>query len=160
MKDYWNSLTARERLMLSLMAALVGLVVLWLVIVRPLSAARDEAAREYATATALYESVATSAAEMRALHREGRDAKLKTGGEPLRVTVAVAARTAGVSISRIQPGEDGTLTIWADDVSAAALYRWLEALANERQITPAKVSVQKAGSGQQLRAQIQFSEAG
>lgn len=159
MKDYWNSLTARERLMLGVMAALVAAVALWLGVIRPLEAARESAARDHAAAVALYESVATSAAEMRALYAEGRNAKANAGDEPLRVAVAVAARTAGVSISRIQPGEDGTLTLWADDVTSSALYRWLTTLANERQITPVKVSLQKAGNAQQLRAQIQFSEA-
>ncbi|WP_417450045.1 type II secretion system protein GspM [Kordiimonas sp.] len=160
MKDYWNGLTAREQALLLLMAVLTTLVLLWLSVVRPLQASHETALRERAAALDLYSVVATAAAEARGLKAAGQQAGTKASNEPLRVAVAVTARAAGVSISRIQPGEDSTITIWADEVVSASLYRWLTTLANDRQITPVKVSVQKAGDGRTLRAQVQFEEAG
>ncbi|WP_262689889.1 type II secretion system protein M [Kordiimonas aestuarii] len=159
MKDYWNGLTARERGLLISLGCLILIVTLWLGVVRPLEAARASAAREHVAARELYETVAGAAAEARALHAAGRDARAKASDQPLRVVIAVSARGAGVSISRIQPGEDGTLTLWADDVGSAPFYRWLTSLAEDQQITPVKVSLQKAGNGPRLRAQVQFEEA-
>ncbi len=159
MKDYWANLSDRERGLLLGCGVLALLVFGWLLIIRPLEHQRASAARDLAAAQELYKLVADAAAEAKQLRAAGDSNKTVDSGEPLRVAVALAARSAGVSISRIQPSDDGLLTIWADDVGSAAFYRWVTTLAQERQITPVKVSLQKSGTSGRLRAQLQFEEA-
>lgn len=159
MKDYWAGLSDRERGLLLGCGILAFMVFAWLLVIRPVSHAREAAANELAAAQDLHGLVAEAGREAKTLRAAGQSARAENNGEPLRVAVALAARSAGVSISRIQPGDDGLLTIWVDDVASPAFYRWVTTLANEQQITPVKVSLQKSGNSGRLRAQLQFEEA-
>lgn len=159
MRDYWAGLSDRERGLLLGCGILALLVFSWLLVIRPIGNYRTTAAHELEVAEELYGLVADAGGEVKALRAAGQPAQTDSDGEPLRVAVALAARSAGVSISRIQPSEDGLLTIWADDVASPAFYRWVTTLANEQQITPVKVSLQKSGNSGRLRAQLQFEEA-
>ena len=159
MTDFWANLTVRERSLLLGAGVLALVVFLYLGLVRPLVAYRAASERSLAAVEEVYDLVAAAADEAARLKVAGTNTAGAASNEPLRIAVAVTARTVGVAISRIQPADDGTLTIWVEDVGAAALYRWLTLLASERNIAPGKVSVQKAGNGRQLRVQLQFEEA-
>ncbi|TNE66117.1 MAG: type II secretion system protein M [Alphaproteobacteria bacterium] len=156
--ERWQSLTAREQGLILIAGGLTALMLVWLVLVRPVAAYRADSERSLTAARATYEQVAAGAALVEAYRAGGSTAT--RSDQPLRVLVATAARDAGVSISRLQPGEDGALGVWVDSVASPALYGWLHALAEQHNVAPAKVFIQKSGTSGMLRVQVQFAGGG
>ena len=109
-----------------------------------------------AAAKASYERVATGAAEVIAARSLGEQGTKQASDVPLRIAVSRAARDEGVAISRIQPVDDGGLTVWVESVSAPLMYRWISQLASAHGVAPAKVIAQKSTVEGRLRVQLQF----
>jgi type II secretory pathway component PulM len=156
MTEYWNTLTDRERLLMMVMAVLAVLVLGYFALVRPLAGYVASSERTLAAAQATYERVAADAAEVTAARQQGSGEGTRASDVPLRVAVSRAAREAGVSISRIQPGADGGLTVWVEGVPSPQMYRWVQQLIEAHGIAPAKVIAQKSTTEGRLRVQLQF----
>ncbi len=159
MQEYWHSLTVRERSLISVGAIMLGLTIAYFLIARPLLQYKADSERAYASAEATFETIQRHAAELK-IHTQSSQS-LKPQVQPatsLRVAVSNAARQASVTVSRLQPSEDGALTIWAEGVQSAQMYQWLRQLAQERGIGPSNVLVQKATDGNSLRVQFRFEE--
>ncbi len=159
-KEYLNSLSVRERSLISIMLGLLVLVLLYMAVYRPIVDARDESARILRNAEAVYSTVKQAVVAVSS--RQGSEKQTSTTTEntqPIRIRVAVAARENNVSVSRIQPDQQGNLTLWIENVSTQDFYVWLTELYSKDGIKPSKVSLQKNGTGDSLRAQVQFSEA-
>lgn len=158
MKSYWLSLTRREQNMIAAGCGLIVLTLLYFAALAPLMGYVRDSERAYASSLSNYQSIQSYASQLLAT-RAGRPQSAGEG-QPvsLRVAVSNAARMAGVSISRLQPSEDGTLTVWAENVDSQQFFLWLKTLSDERGIGPANVLVQKSTSGDRLRVQLRFVE--
>ncbi len=159
MREYWQSLTDREQLLLSVGGIVLAFTLVYFLVARPLVAYRAESERAYQAALSTFETVQLRAAQLAATEAQASDPDKANSDVSLRVAVSVAARQAGVTISRLQPSEDGTLTIWADGVQSQQFYRWLQILADNRGVGPSNVLLQKSSDGETLRAQVRFLEA-
>lgn len=159
MREYWSSLTEREQKLVGTAGVLLSVTILYFLLVLPLVSYQSESERSYEAALSSYQSIQTYAAQLSAANEDGRSqASGGTASVSLRVAISTAARANDVSISRLQPSEDGTLTIWAEGVSSPQLFRWLETLSNSRGIGPTNVLVQKSTAGETLRVQLRFEE--
>lgn len=156
MRDYWHTLTAREQLMIAAAGALAVLVALYFLLLRPLQAYQMESERTLVAATNTLSTVQMRVAQLKATEQAASDANARGESVSLRVAVSRAARGAGVSISRLQPSDDGTLTVWVDSAQSTTLYQWLQTLAEEQGVGPTNVLFQKNSSGDGLRAQVRF----
>lgn len=154
--EAWQNMTDRERNLVVLAGGLALLVAIYLLLVRPLSMYVDDSERELRRAENTYINVASGAAEIRAAGGAGTEEKQRT--DPLRLAVAKAARANNVQISRIQPGDSGSLTVWIESVPAQRLYVWLQQLSAESGISPSKLNAQKSRVEGMLRLQVQFEE--
>lgn len=156
MTEYWNSLTDRERMLLIIGGGVALVVLGYFAVFRPLAGYVNASEREVVGAGALYERISAGAAEVTAAREKGAAGPQRAASVPLRVAVSRAARGAGVAISRIQPAEDGGLTVWVESVSSPLMYRWINQLASIHGIAPAKVIAQKSATEGRLRVQLQF----
>ncbi|MBO6506178.1 MAG: type II secretion system protein M [Kordiimonadaceae bacterium] len=156
MRDYWHSLTSREQLLISFAGALASLVLVYFLVLRPLQIHAADSERALQAAQNTLRTVQMRVAQLQAT--VDAVSNRADGGAPvsLRVAVSQAARNAGVSISRLQPSDDGTLTVWVDSSQSTALYQWLQTLAEEQGVGPSNVLLQKNSSGDGLRAQVRF----
>lgn len=154
--EAWQNMTDRERYLVMLAGILALFVAVYLLLIRPLAAYVNESERELRRAEATYINVASGAAEIQAAG--GAETKKKQRTDPLRLAVARAARANNVQISRIQPGDSGSLTVWIEGVTAQRLYVWLQQLSSESGISPSKLNAQKSRVEGMLRIQIQFEE--
>lgn len=158
MAEYWNTLTGREKLLVSVAVGLTILIFVYFTAVKPLIEYKQNSQNNVQAAERLYVQIARGSAVLNA-HKgsiKARDAD--TGGQqPLRVSVSIAARATGVAISRIQPTDNGALTVWVESVTASELYRWMGRMAEEKGIAPTKVLAQKSLSAGRLRVQLQFT---
>lgn len=126
MRDYWHSLTSREQLLISFAGALASLVLVYFLVLRPLQIHAADSERALQAAQNTLRTVQMRVAQLQAT--VDAVSNRADGGAPvsLRVAVSQAARNAGVSISRLQPSDDGTLTVWVDSSQSTALYQWLQ----------------------------------
>lgn len=155
MSDYWNNLTARERLLIGVAGGLTFLVLFYFLLIRPLNGYVAESEHAVARAQATYQQIAAGAAEISAIRQDGGGAAPQATESP-RVVVARTARDAGVAISRIQPGANEGLTVWVENVPSPLFYRWLQVMADQHGVAPSKVIAQKSTSEGRLRVQLQF----
>ncbi len=157
MLNYWQSLTDREKMLVGMAATLALLTVFYFAVMRPLISYHQDSVRAYTAAVTTYESVRGYAAQLLATQRpESPHGQSGENRQSLRVAISNAARANGVSISRLQPSEDGTLTIWAEGIGSAQLFRWLQTLSDQRGVGPANVLIQKSTSDETLRVQLRF----
>ena len=148
--------TAREQALLAGLAVLVVLTVLWFGLLAPVMSWRAAAEQRYVNAAEGYETVLAQAAEYRAL-----SAQAVTIGdrEPLRTLADRMARERGLSISRVQPLDDGRLGVWIEQADADALMGWLSVLAREHGVSAERVSLDRDGETR-VRAQLTLVRAG
>ena len=70
-----------------------------------------------------------------------------------RDSVIAAAREAGLSISRLQPGPDGDVQIWFDDTQASGVYGMLSALTREYAVVIRRADIKRQDGGR-VSAQV------
>lgn len=157
MKIFWVNLTARERILVMVAGGLLVLFSVALGVVRPLSQYYNQSQQNLAAAQGELKALVELTSEYSRLQNTDSNAAKPDGNtQSARVIISVSARDAGLVVSRIQPAEDGRLTLWMDSVASPAFYRWLRDLEEVHGLAPELVSLQKAGSGS-LRAQVQFA---
>ena len=119
----WDSRTRRERQMLAVMALLLAAVSIWLGIVRPLTAWRDEAAGSHARAETRLVETRTALARLASANDRQRTSA--AGGlEPVLLQTAEAA---GLEVTTSMD-PSGRLGFRAANAPGAAVFEWLAGL--------------------------------
>ena len=70
---------------------------------------------------------------------------------------AAAASRAGCRLSQLQPGADGKVALWIEEVDARKLHEWLVALREKHGIAVAKLSLTANEGTPTIRAQMELS---
>lgn len=153
MMEFWNTRSMRERLLILLAGGLVAILLLNILVVRPLRAAQEEAAASVAVAARTLDAVAASrpAEAFGAVSAPGAS----LSGEQLRSRLADLASQRGLSVSRLQTGEQGSIVIQFDQATAPLLFAWLEVAEREYGAQPVRASVFAESSGS-VRASFEF----
>jgi general secretion pathway protein M len=123
-KALWLARTPRERWLLGVMLALVALVLVWLLILRPLSDMLSAARQRHGEAVAALEEARSQAAAIEALEKD-RPAAL---AGPIDAAVAAAASEAGFQLSGLQPEGAGRVSLAIGAAKAQALFGWIAGL--------------------------------
>ena len=122
--SWWRLRTVREQRLLTVMFVLIGLVLAWLLVVRPLDDALDSAKRRHAEAvTALAEARVRSAAA-----QASRAAPRRAPPLPLDSFVSRTATEAGFAGARIAGQGPGRATIAVEAARAQAFFGWVRAM--------------------------------
>lgn len=122
-RDWWMGRDQRERLLLGVMFALLGFLILWFAIIRPINSGL-ESAEARLNAAGLDSGRIAAATE--GLARAQRTAPPALG-VTLPVAVGQAAETNGFTLSRLD-GRGEQVTIAISSARAQALFTWLRAL--------------------------------
>lgn len=126
-KIWWSGRSDRERLMLSVMCSLIGVLVLWLAVIKPIDDARERAELRLAAAAADAGRIATISAGI----RHARASTPPVLAVPLPFAIAQAADVSGFTLSRLDPMDSGRVTIAISTARGPALFKWLSVLDNE-----------------------------
>tara|TARA_R110000868_G_scaffold2384_9_gene17774 strand:+ start:9828 stop:10325 length:498 start_codon:yes stop_codon:yes gene_type:complete len=123
MARQWQARTDREQILLAVMAALVALVLAWLLAVRPLVDFHQRARSDYAASVGLYRDIEAGIARYDTLRAGGpADA---SASQSLRSIVGSMALRHGISIARLVPSDEGELAVNIDRAEARAVMAWL-----------------------------------
>ncbi|MEO7177223.1 MAG: type II secretion system protein GspM [Allosphingosinicella sp.] len=120
----WLARTARERWLLGVMLALVALVLVWLLVLRPLSDMLSAARQRHGEAVAALAEARSQAAAIEALEKN----KPAPFAGPIDSAVAAAASAAGFQLSGLQPEGEGRVSLAIGAAKPQALFGWIAAL--------------------------------
>ncbi len=124
--NYWKSLDDRERLLLMVAGALVFILALWFLAIRPVMKAKTSAQTAQTMALRDLEIVQTN------LPKLGGGKTSKTGSKPFnRNAVINLAKSHKLAISRVQPENDGSLKVWFDDANTRQVLKFMNSMTGE-----------------------------
>ena len=146
---WWLDRSSREQIALGAGAVIVTLFILFQFGLKPLVDYRRGAQADYDGALALLTQIETDAQQIQTL--QATNAPRTT--MPARTAVSMVAGEQGLSLTRLQPLENGDLDIWLEDVTSPALFKWLAALSERHGISVVRAAVQRNDNGT-VRAQI------
>jgi general secretion pathway protein M len=150
----WLARTPRERWLLGVMLALVALVLVWLIILRPLGDMLSAARQRHGEAVAALAEARSQAAAIAALERN-RPAPF---AGPIDTAVAAAASEAGFQLSGVQPEGPGRVSIAIGAAKPHALFGWVAALEAQGYIVQSLTA--SSNPDRTLSAQILFRARG
>ncbi|HYG47655.1 MAG TPA: type II secretion system protein GspM [Allosphingosinicella sp.] len=117
----WLARTPRERWLLGVMMALVALVIVWLLILRPLGDMLSAARQRHGEAVEALAEARAQAAAIGGLERNRRG----TPAGPIDTAVAAAASAAGFQLSGLQPEGPGRVSLAIGAARPQALFGWI-----------------------------------
>ena len=120
----WLARTPRERWLLGVMFALLLLVLVWFLVLRPLGDMLSEAKERHGEAVAGLAEVRAQAAAIAALERSS-PAPIEG---PIDSAVSAAAATAGFQLSQLQPEGPGRVSLAIGSARPQALFGWIAGL--------------------------------
>jgi len=124
LRALWMARTPRERWLLGVMLALVAVVLVWLLILRPLADMLSAARQRHGEAVAALAEARSQAAAIAALERN-RPAPF---AGPIDTAVAAAASEAGFQLSGLQAQGAGRVSLAIGSAKPQALFSWIAGL--------------------------------
>ncbi|WP_031549644.1 type II secretion system protein GspM [Parvularcula oceani] len=149
--DAYARLSPRERLLVLLAAALLGVLILWFAVFGPILAARDAAKASYAEAAQTYALVQRAAATPRT--------ETPGSAEPLRSVLSQTAAQAGLTIDRYDIQENA-IDLTVASTAADTLYSWLGELSRRHGIVVREGTVREVGEGGEITARLTLVRQG
>ncbi|MGD2131802.1 MAG: type II secretion system protein GspM [Maricaulaceae bacterium] len=150
MKQWWNGLSGRERALIALAGGVVLALGFAQLVMIPLRKERAQAQAAFLESEQLLAEVRAGAARAPA----ASPAAVTDDGSSLRATLMATARARGLTISRVQPLDDGGLSLRFDAADPVVLYEWIAAAADDRGVLVRQASLSRVESGGFVQATV------
>jgi general secretion pathway protein M len=118
---WWRDLSRREQWLVAIAAVLAIIVMVWLVVLRPLHAARAQAEARYAAASLALADVAAAGKRIRIAEARGRN----NSAMPLVELVSDRVLAAGLTVESMTTSGDGQVSLRIPAVRPALILRWI-----------------------------------
>ena len=141
--DWWDGREPRERVLLSVLGAIVAIFIVIFGMILPLQSARANADA----------SLNRAQADLVAVSRLSSTDATTTRLPFDRSVLIQIANGADIKLTRVQPGSDGTLSVWIDDAQTQRLYGFFETLLSDYAVGLDQVIVSADANGR-LSAQF------
>lgn len=152
---WWESRTPRERVLLSIMAALIAAFGFWFGVITPVRQAEIAAQEQHARAVERLMAVSASAQEVVTLEAARNDGP---AGQPLTQAVVQTALANGVPLTRHTLDPSGGLAVAVDAADPASAFRWIASLQRDHAVSVSTL-VMARNPDRTLRLQIKFTGA-
>lgn len=147
-KNVWDEREHREKILLSIMGALLSAVILWQFVLSPIFSAKSKAntalvraERDYMTVSKALPSLSSSQA-------------ISAQGFNQAVLIEAASRN-GLSVSRVQPDGNKSLSVWIDTQDTSALFDMINDIITKNGAILSRATL-STGANQTLSAQLTF----
>ena len=148
MNAWWSDLSRREQMLVMAAGALAGVLLLSLLVVRPLTQWRADAARDADRARDAYELVASAAA----ISGQSMTSAPQMA-TPMRQAITQSAAEAGIEILRIGAETDGQIETQPGITSGDQLFQWFARLESEYGVTVSFADISSGADGA-INAQV------
>lgn len=145
MKEWWDGLGTRERLILIAGVAIVVPLLLWALLWRPLVGGVERLEADVAAQREQLRWMQNAAAEIDQLRGSGAQATAGLGGRSLLAVVDQSARGAGLGsgLKRIEPESADAVRVRLEGVSFDAVVTWLDELSRQFGVYASLVSIER-----------------
>jgi general secretion pathway protein M len=154
LKQRFERLNLRERLLVSAAAGTLALALLFILIFEPLQASVDR----LRTDVAEMQGLAAELAQARSLVLSGRNGvgAIQGQGRSLLSIIDQSGKENGLAsaITRMQPEGDATVRVWLEQADFAALVRWLDKLESGYGVTVTEVAIDRESQPGLVRARL------
>jgi len=154
-KLWWQGREPRERILLSIMFALLAGIVLWLGVYRPVEAGLRQAALDNLEASERYSDVVRKVG----LLKEGKGPTSQASSLPVEQIVGQSAGEAGFTLERVQAQGNDRVDIAIASARSTALMGWIAAL-EAKGVSVERVAVSPSGATGTVTAQLSFKRLG
>lgn len=148
MKNWFLSLTQRERTMVQIAASVVVIFVFYLFVVQPISTNYKKNKKNVAEVTQTLEWMHAAAREVKQL-RGGRLLPEQPQGKQFILSmVDSSARKAGLAgvMKRVQPEGDSGVRVWFEDAAFDELIKWLATIESKHGLLVNEINIEKTES--------------
>ena len=135
--DWWDGREPRERVLLSVLGAIVAIFIVIFGLILPLQSARANADA----------SLNRAQADLVAVSRLSSSDATTTRLPFDRSVLIQNVNGADIKLTRVQPGSDGTLSVWIDDAQTQRLYGFFETLLSDYAVGLDQVIVSTDANG-------------
>jgi len=155
LKIWWNGREPRERVLLSIMLALIGGMIAWLGLYRPIEAGLRQAALDNLEAAERHADVAYKVGLLQ------RAEKRATGASalPVEQIVGQSAGEAGFTLERVQAQGNDRVDVAIASARSPALLGWIAALEGQG-VAVDRAMISPSGVTGTVSAQLSFRRVG
>ncbi|MGH8505691.1 MAG: type II secretion system protein GspM [Stenotrophobium sp.] len=146
LREWFRSLAPRERIMVSVCAAVVAVTLLFVLVWDPLIRAHHQREQELASARAMSQRLEDMAAIVQRVHATDGGASAANRSLSLLAAVDQSSKSGTLSkpLTRLQPDGDKSVKIWVDDVAFDGLMRWIVELDRKYGVTVDSADIERA----------------
>lgn len=140
LQQWWFSLVKREKIVVSILAIVITLLMFQLMIWKPLYQARDNAANSAEKQAELLQWMKQRAALATQLKRQ-QPSRTNMKGKSISQIINTTASRAKIEINRFQTSGDNSVQVWLDDVEFSKLLLWLETMQKKQGVIAESLSI-------------------
>lgn len=148
MKEWFLSLTQRERIMVQVAASVLVIFMLYLFMVEPLSNTYMKNKKNVATATETLEWMKSAAQEVKQLNGSGAQLNRPQGKQFILSTVDRSAKKAGLGsvMKRVQPEGEVGVRVWFENAVFDELIKWLATIESTHGLSVNEINIEQTDS--------------
>ncbi len=156
MRDWFAELNQREQLSLLVLAAALGLYLLYMLAWAPLADRREQLEQQNRGIANSLQRVDAMVSEIMRLRDEGG-----TGSSQRNLTALVNQSTGrhGLEVSRLQPNARGDIQVRLEGAAFDDLVGWLDEIENREGLLVTEVAITQSGVPGRVNATIRISQA-
>ena len=156
MKNWFAGLTQREQLSLLILGGVLALYLSYMLLVAPLSSARDDLARQNEGVAASLQRVDVMVSQILTLRESGAQTG---GGRNLTALVNRSTASLGLQVSRLQPNSRGEIQVRLEGVPFDDLVSWLHQMEVRESLLVRELSITQGGSAGRVNATVRLAQA-
>lgn len=156
MKDWFVQLNQREQLSVLVLAAALGLYLLYMLLWLPLDGNREQLAQQNEGIGGSLQRVDAMVSEIMRL-RDGGGAN--TSQRNLTSLVNQSTSRRGLQVARLQPNSRGDIQVRLEGASFDDLLGWLDEIENREGLLVTEVAITQTGAAGRVNATIRISQA-
>ena len=148
MKQWFLSLTQRERVLVQAAASVIAVFVLYFIIIEPISSTYEKNKKNVASSMETLQWMRMASQEVKQL-RGGRVIKGGSKGKQFILsTVDKSAKNAGLAsvMKRVQPESDTGVRVWFENASFDELIKWLSIIESKHGLSVNEINIEKTES--------------
>jgi type II secretory pathway component PulM len=156
LKDWFVQLNQREQLSVLVLAAALGLYLLYMLIWLPLDSHREQLAQQNEGIAGSLQRVDAMVSEIMRL-RDGGAASNSQRNLTSLVNQSTSRR--GLQVARLQPNSRGDIQVRLEGASFDDLLGWLDEIENREGLLVTEVAITQAGVAGRVNATVRISQA-
>ena len=145
MKQWFLSLTQRERILIQAAASVVGVFVLYFLIIEPISSTYEQNKKNVASSMETLQWMRMAAQEVKELSGGRAIRKGSKGKQFILSTVDKSAKNAGLAsvMKRVQPESDTGVRVWFENAPFDELIKWLSIIESKNGLYVNEINIEK-----------------